>query len=71
MVYLNASIDLGVDALIDTLEAQIEKILDMFEVSAGSSFQSYQRLTFGQRRYGGPFLVKSCYVGTVQQAPPS
>ena len=40
MVYSNAGVDLGVDASAETLEPQIERVLDMSEAQAGSKFQS-------------------------------
>ena len=40
MVFSNAGVDLGVDASIETLEPEIENVLDMSEADAGNSFQS-------------------------------
>ena len=40
MVYSNAGVDLGVDASIETLEPQIEEVLDMSQAGPGSKFQS-------------------------------
>jgi len=39
-VYTNAGVDLGVDASFETLEPEMERVLDMSEAQAGSSFQS-------------------------------
>ena len=38
MVFSNAGVDLGADASFETLEPQMDKVLDMSEASAGSSF---------------------------------
>ncbi len=40
MVYSNAGVDLGTEASVETLEAEIEAVLDMSEAGPGSSFQS-------------------------------
>ncbi len=40
MVYTNEGVDLGVDASFETLEPQMDKVLDMSKAQAGSKFQS-------------------------------
>ena len=40
MVFSNAGVDLGTEASVETLEADIEAVLDMSEAGPGSSFQS-------------------------------